>query len=174
MTSKLKNLIQNFDGVAVSILSEARTVCQSEPDYLDDLTALCFASSPTVSNGATWILKAELESSSELPPELTNRIVTSLGKLQSWQAKLHLCQSEDRLRLTEDQANLFIEWARTLAEHRRPFVRAWSLHARVVIGRKFEKHRQDAADALNAAKCDPAASVRARARNLQQPGKKNS
>lgn len=168
MSSRLENQLRDFDGVAVSILSEARVHCRDMPEYFDELVTLCFDPQSAVANGATWILKAETEDGIRLAPELVERIARSLDRVQSWQAKLHICQSVEGFQPTADQADRFFAWATSLADHPRPFLRAWSLHVRVVLGLKFEKHLRAAQIALAAADDDKAASVRARARQLRK------
>lgn len=168
MSDELEQHLLKFDGKAVSLLSETRIACNSLPGYLDDLIALSFDPRANVADGATWILKVELDDGTRLPPDAIQCIVASLGKIRSWQAALHLCQSVEKLSLTSAQAERFVVWARTYANHTRPFVRAWSLHARVVLGHKFPALEHEASMALQAAEVDQAASVRARARQLRK------
>ncbi len=169
--SRLEQRLLEYDGIAVSIPSEARITCREEAGFQKELLNLCFDERTAVADGATWILKAELEDGWELPADLTEYLVASLEKLHSWQAILHLCQIVEFLHLTPAQATLFMKWARGYADYNRPFVRAWALHARVVLGRSFEEHRDEAEQALANAEKDPAASVRARARNLRKKAK---
>lgn len=166
MPSGLDLHIQDFDGKNITVLAEARVACGSAPGYLEELVALCADPRASVADGATWILKAELEDGLALPQEMTARLVASLDGVQSWQARLHLCQSVEALDLSADQAETVIRWAQALSNHDRPFLRAWSLHVIVTLARRFDSHRAEAEAALAAAEADPAASVRARARRL--------
>lgn len=168
MRDALEQHLLKFDGRAVSLLSETRIACSSLPGYLDDLAALCFDPRKYVSDGATWIIKAELDDGVKLPPDATECIVASLGRIQSWQAALHLCQSVEKLSLSPAQAKRFVDWAKTYANHSRPFVRAWSLHARVVLRHKVPEFGQEVRRDLQAAEVDKAASVRARVRQLRK------
>ena len=111
-TSEFERRLLDFDGKAVSILSEARAACRERPGYLNDLAALCFDPRQPVSDGATGILKAELEDGMELPPKVTAQVVGSLDRIRSWQAALHLCQFVDMLELTSAQAERVFAWAR--------------------------------------------------------------
>ena len=164
----LRSSLLEFDGVAVSILSEARARCREDDGFLDDLIVLVADPSTTVADGATWILKAELEEDAVLPPDLTEALVSALQGLTTWQSLLHVFQIVEQLDLSEAQAGRVIRRAKTFAGHKRPFLRAWSLHAVVVLGRQFHKYRQDAEAALKQAEADKAASVRARARRLRR------
>ena len=66
-TGQLEQYLADYDGKAVSLLSEARAVCQTAPEYLEELVSLCVDPRPFVSDGATWLLKAELEDGLALP-----------------------------------------------------------------------------------------------------------
>jgi len=166
--TQLENHLLDYDGHAVSILSEARIACRECANYFEDLIRLCFDPRPIISNGATWMLKAEFEDGEKLSAELTAQLIASLEKLQSWQSVLHICQAVEGFELTAAQANVFAKWGAQYADHSRPFVRAWSLHVRAVLGRQFETLQQDAERALTLAEKDPAASVKARARQLRK------
>lgn len=167
MQSGLESQIQHFDGIAVSVLSEARVACRSASGYFEDLVSLCFDPRPHVSAGATWILKAEFEEGTQLAPNLVDLVVNSLECLQSWQAKLHICQSVEGFQFTAIQADQFIQWVTRLSDHPRPFLRAWSMNARVMLGIRYAKLRPAVILDLEAADADRAASVRARARKLR-------
>ena len=166
MTSTLETLLHDFDGNSVSMLSEARAKCSKQPGYLDELVRLCAHPQAEISNGATWILKAEVDDGFRLDTQHVDTIARALKHLSSWQAHLHICQAIDGFLLTESQVNSFIDWASSLADHPRPFVRAWALHVVVCLGMQFDRFRHLPQQALDRAKDDRAASVRARARNL--------
>ncbi len=168
MNPSLEERIEAFDGSAVSILSEARAAWRHAPNYLQDVVDLCFDKRASVSDGATWILKAELEEGAQLSPELLEQMVHSLEELRSWQAQLHMCQLFEWLHCSADQADVFLAWVDELRAHPRPFLRAWSLHVQVLIGVQFRDHLNTATAALRAAEDDDAASVRSRVRRLRK------
>ncbi|MFL4470937.1 hypothetical protein ACERZ8_14000 [Tateyamaria armeniaca] len=167
MQSQLEQHIEAYDGKAVTLLSQAMQACRGHPGCLDDVVGLCFDARPLISEGATWILKAEVENGTTVPPHLVARIAGDLDRLSSWQAHLHLCQSFDHLACNAEQTAEFFAWADKLRTHARPFLRAWSLHVLVKISLEFEGFRQAAERALIAGENDQAASVRARARKLR-------
>ncbi len=166
--SCLEEHLQDYDGKAVTLLSQAQVACRDAPGYLDDLIGLCADTRALISDGATWILKAELEAGQELTEPQRARLVAALGQIDSWQAALHLLQSVEMLELLEEEAAAFLSWADGHAAHARPFLRAWSLHARVVLGLRFPDLDIDPEAALSAADADQAGSVRARARQLRR------
>lgn len=167
MTSLERRLLE-FDGKNTSCLSEVQTACGDDAGYLDDLIRLCFDSRPLISAGATWILKAELQAGTALQDRHRDDITQGLSEISSWQAALHLLQVVELLDLTAVEVGAFSAWARQYADHPRPFLRAWSLHAGVVLGHRFSQPGSDVQALLAQADRDPAASVRARARQLRK------
>lgn len=164
----LEDRLLDYDGKTTSILSEAQSDCRRQPDFLDNVVKLCLDPNPLVSQGATWILKAELDAGTRLSQRHRADIVAALGSIANWQAALHLLQSVERLDLDARQGALFVDWAREYTHHSRPFLRAWSLHAIVALDIGMPELRCASAAALSMAERDPAASVRARARNLRR------
>lgn len=166
--SSLESELEKFDGVAVSILSEARVKCAGSPQYFDELVRLSFDPRETISAGATWIIKAELEEGADLKPNQIQEIASSVNIEMPWQSMLHLCQSIECIHLTEEQADRFFKWAHSLSDHTRPFLRAWSLHVLVYVAMNYDRYRKVAVLELKKAEEDKAASVRARVRKLQK------
>lgn len=162
----LETRLLDFDGKAVTLLSEARTACRDEPGFLSALVGFCADGRADVSAGATWILKAELEDGASLSPPLTARLVASLETITAWQAQLHLCQLISMLSLAPDQAEAVRTWLWPFLSHERPFLRAWALDALCRLpGARAD---QTIRDTLYRLESDPAASVRARARKLRR------
>ena len=168
MSLELEDRLLDFDGNAVSILSEARSSCHDIPGYFNELFRLCIDRRPNVSIGATWILKTEADEGAGFDTELTDQLLEALDEISSWQAKLHILQSVEAFEFNANNARQFFDWATLLTDHSRPFLRAWSLHALVMVGLKFQEFRHESRRALAVAEEDSAASVRARARRLRQ------
>ena len=63
---ELRDHISAFDGRALTILGEAEARFRDRPDYLESLVALAGDDSEAVSSGATWLIKAHLESGGKL------------------------------------------------------------------------------------------------------------
>lgn len=164
----LEEHLRQFDGKAVSCLTEAQVACRQNPDYPDELIRLCFDPRPLISDGASWILKAELEGGLRPSESQREAITHSLSKITSWQAALHLFQVVELLDLSATQAARFADWSRCYADHRRPFLRAWRLHATVTLNHQHPELGQDVRALLAEAEQDNAASVRARARQLRK------
>lgn len=164
----LETRLQDFDGVALTILTEVRAACGDSPGYLDALLQLCIDPRPNMATGATWLLKAEICAGTTLEGPHLDPLTTGLAGLPTWEAQLHICQAIEGFRLSSAQATAVFDWAATLADHHRPFIRAWSVHAMVVLAEGFPMLVGRAEEALSVAETDAAASVKARARNLRK------
>ncbi|MDF1778390.1 MAG: hypothetical protein P1V13_20365 [Rhizobiaceae bacterium] len=162
----LERRLQDYDGVAVSILSEARIACRTAAGFQDDLIRLCCDQRPVIADGATWILKAELEAGVQLSAPLIDRLIASLDDVQSWPARLHLCQCIRHFHLSPGQAFALRLWLGPLLNHQRPFLRAWALDGLCHLPNAGQE--PEILQHLDAMETDPAASVRARARALRK------
>ena len=165
--SELLEALQEFDGKAVSILSEARARLGGSPDFLGELAALIASQEGSVSDGATWLIKNCAESGVIPGRPETAAIIARLDDVPSWQAALHLCQTAEFFAFTPDQARRFAEWAAQHLDHERPFLRAWSMSALQHAARQAPDVAPLAETALVAAESDGSASVRARARKIR-------
>jgi len=168
VTNTLEANLLEFDGKAISILSEAIAAHHDSADYLKQVIHFSTDKRPYVADGATWILKFEAENGLRVGSDRLIPLIANLEAIKSWPAQLHLCQAVDAFEFTEKQAEQFYHWAASMHNHERPFNRAWSLHAQVVIAAKFAKFRKSASLALVNSEADVAASVRARVRNLKK------
>ncbi len=167
MGSLLEDL-RAFDGKAITLLSEAEVRHGSVPNYLNELVALSANDERHVSDGATWLLKASLDAGKRLSPAQTDTLLAGLGEITHWSAQLHVCQMLDALTVPGEQAEQVAEWLSGLLGHKRPFLRAWSMSALQSLAAQHSAFEVEARAALEAAKSDTAASVRARARNLEK------
>lgn len=163
----LRARLAQYDGRATTILGEAEAELGEEGDYLDALIRLSAEPGDHIADGATWLLKAALESGSSLKERQANALFAQLPQIMAWPAQLHLCQSVRYLPISSESARVLAEWAEPFLSHERPFLRAWSLDALARLAEKHPAYEGLYHKALAAAEEDPAASVRARARNLK-------
>lgn len=164
----LRIALSDFDGKATTLLGEAEAKFGSEPGYVSALIALSADHEGKLSAGATWLIKSALEQKRALSQGEVCALLDTLPDVTDWAAQLHLCQSVQFLSIPESHAASLAKWLDPLLSHERPFLRAWSLDA---LFRLAETHVQFGPEfdaALDQASDDPAASVRARARNLSR------
>ena len=157
-----------FDGKNVTVLSEIAARYDGNLGYLDHLLATADDAEGHISDGATWLIKAYLDAGGELSKPQCEILISKLGKLETWASQLHVCQLVKHLRPNGQQAETIVRWLTPILSHDRPFLRAWSLDALCHMSAQHSAYADRAMDALNAAMEDPAASVRARARNLRK------
>jgi len=127
---------------------------------VDDLTnadypillSACHDEDEVTARAASWVLKAAYERGASIRYP-TDLLSTDLH----WEVALHLLQSVQHVAV-----DVPAEVIRPYLTHQKPIVRAWALDAYVRLG------ATDAAEVLQKAAEDPAASVRARARNLDK------
>ncbi len=155
-----------YDGKAVTLLGEAEARHGPTPGYLAELAALSASDLPQVSDGATWLLKAALEDGAALSEDNTRTLIEGLARITHWPAQLHVCQFLGRLEVPSDGAAPVADWLSGLLNHKRPFLRAWSMSALCSLAAQHGAYDAQARAALASAERDQAASVRARARRL--------
>ncbi|MEM9440715.1 MAG: hypothetical protein AAGA73_09750 [Pseudomonadota bacterium] len=164
----LRSDLLAFDGKNVTVLSKIAVRYGDRLDYVDGLLATADDPEGHRSDGATWLIKAYLDAGGELTKPQFEMLVSKLGALKTWASQLHVCQLVRHLRPNEQQANTIVRWLIPILAHDRPFLRAWSLDALCHASAQHSAYADRAMESLNAAMEDPAASVRARARNLRK------
>lgn len=135
---------------------------------LRDLVAKCLSGDEAAQVAASWILRRLLERGAMPPPGTLDRLIAGMGRVESWETRLHLAQSFQWLAPNEAQA---LTAARALADWfgaEKSFVRAWACDAIWRLGLRHACLEAEARRIATLAEADPAASVRARARNLPQ------
>lgn len=114
------------------------------------LVAACRNDDTKIARAASWVLKAAYEAGADItyPADV-------LSSDPHWEIALHLLQS-----IQHTTVDLPPETVKRYLKHEKPMIRAWALDAYVRLG------GPDTEALLAQAATDPAASVRARARNL--------
>ena len=161
---RLRDALGNFDGKAVSMLSEIRAELGGRKTFVSELVALAADDEAAVSDGATWLIKNLLDDGAQLTPSQTEELIDNLDAITTWQAQLHICQSVQNLDVTARQSGAFADWLTPLLQSERPFLRAWSMDALQNLALQNPELVRRASASLEAARQDSAASVRARAR----------
>lgn len=166
--SKLRERLGAYDGRATTILGEAEAALSHEAGYLDALITLVAQQEGHFANGASWLLKSALEGGAKPSTKQTKALIDNALIIQNWVAQLHICQLIRHMEVPEIKAAQLCEWLSHLLVHRRPFVRAWSLDALSALAGQHADYADVFNAALEEARGDDAASVRARARRLNR------
>lgn len=156
-----------WDGKHTDLLVKVHGEVSEEDNYPDVLATLCGSENSRLQEAASWLVLHCGKCGVAFGPALSGRIVAAMNADKSWAQALHICQAMKYLDLTEADAISHLPRFQDLASHKRPFLRAWAVDAVVVLGKRHGGEVLSAAQTLlaNAAK-DPAASVRARVRNI--------
>ena len=164
----LRDQLAAFDRKSPSVLTEAAAIYGSDKTYFDRLADLSADEDDAVSSGATWLIKHHAENGEALAPDQCVTLADHLDRITAWDAQLHICQSARLLPYPDKVTDRLLTFARPLLAHRRPFLRAWSLDLLCHLAERNHGIGSEAETALAHAEKDPAASVRARARNLRK------
>ena len=143
-------------------------------NVLDDLVILTASDETEVSRGASWLLKRALESGACLSDAQLVTVIQISPDAAHWETALHICQSIRFANPEKSTAQRAGRWLAPYLDHKRPFLRAWSLDGLCALAALFPRLKSDAEAALEKGREDPAASVRARARRLQKEIEKAS
>lgn len=164
--SKLGRLLAVIDPYDAQTLGR---VYQAERPRLTTLIGFISDGSLDAITGS-WMLKHALEQGEQLTVPLTTRLIAALREDWAWEAELHICQCVQYMKIDPAEARTLANWLRKRLGHDRAFVRAWSLDALCALASANPRYRRSAGEALSDAETDPAASVRARARNIKKSG----
>lgn len=168
---ELRRKLSAFDHKSFSMLTEVAAAFGRARTYPGALVDLAADPDGAVSAGATWLIKHHAEAGEPLSPAQCRRLAARLGKITSWDAQLHICQSTRLLPYPAKEISVLYNWALPLLGHERPFVRAWALDLICHLADRDDAYAPPAASALDRLARDPAASVRARVRNLSKPAR---
>jgi len=168
IADQLRNALLDFDGRATTILGEAEAKLRHAPDYVDALIAMIPSDEAHVSAGATWLLKSAFEAKLELSVEQMQAYCELVPRVTKWAAQLHTCQSIQFFTVPVDAQPALIAWLKPLLQSERPFLRAWSLDALAHIAAGNADDVDMLQRWLAAGLADDAASVRARARQIER------
>ena len=160
----LEEALRRYDGKTTEGLAQIRTAFGSQETFLSELVPMAVHKDATVSDGATWLIKALLDDGGRLAGSETEALLGRLDAITSWQAQLHICQAVRHLAVPTHLARNCADWFEALLRSNRPFLRAWAMDALQQLASREAVLGDRAAAALQAAEQDPAASVRARAR----------
>lgn len=101
-------------------------------------------------------------------PDALDQFVSAMARVEGWEARLHLAQSIQWLEPSEVQAVAAAQILGRWFEADSKFLRAWACDGLWHLGLRHPCLKEEAKRIAVLAEADPAASVRARARNLRR------
>ena len=120
--------------------------------------------------GATWLLKAWLESGKNLEEKDVKEVYGFLHTLEHWETKLHILQCIPFMPIGLTERRLVEAFLRETLTDENKFVRAWSYNGFYVLSTQYPEYVEETKLFFEMAMRDEAASVKARIRNLIRSG----
>ncbi len=164
----LRARLQAFDGRHINTLEDIAATLNAESPVLSALCGLALSDEQKLQSGATWLLKRLAEKGGELDPAQTTALLSALARQSGWEAKLHILQMLDKLRIPGTEAAALWHTLEPLTGHKKRLLRAWAYHGLAVLGQQHTAYRGAAVQWLAQGDSDAAASVQARIRRLRQ------
>jgi len=160
--------LQQFDGKRRDALERAVSKQRSEKSLINGLVLLIPEKESKVQIAATWLLKRLAEKKSQFTTQQIATIFDSLTDLAHWEARLHICQMLQHVRIpkgSEKKVAWFLE--RTLSEENR-FLRAWAYNGFYELAKQHPQYCDYAMEQLDRGEAEKSAAVRARIRNIRK------
>ncbi|MCG8479081.1 MAG: hypothetical protein MI724_08310 [Spirochaetales bacterium] len=164
----IKRAIAAWDGKSAAKIRGVYNVYHRKEHFiasvLDVLTAADYQ------NGATWLLKAWLESGNILDDDQTRAVYSSLGTLKHWEARLHVLQAIPFMSIDEESKNRVALFLRETLTDSNKFVRAWSYNGLYELAKQHGEYLHEIEERFDTAMRTESASVKARIRNIMKKG----
>jgi len=161
----LKEELERIDGDSGSLeLLLARH--QSTRSFVNQLVLLIAPDEPKLQIKATALLKRLAENKSRFTRSQLAAIFDSLAEVTHWEAKLHLCQMLQHVKIpngSETKVVWFLE--RCLSEENK-FLRAWAYNGFYELAKQHHDYYDYAIEQLARAQKENSAAVKARLRHI--------
>ena len=160
--------LRGWDGKSVAVLGEMFARHADAPGFAADLVRLSMDAA--CQDGATWLLKAWLESGRGLSAAGRRELFDGLAELVSWRARLHVLQCLPYIAIESEDKAALEAFARGAIADDNKFVRAWGYNGFYLLARRYPQYREEARRFFAMAMRDEPASVRARVRAILRQG----
>jgi len=153
----------NGDSGSLELLLARR---QSTRSFVNQLVLLIAPDEPKLQIKATALLKRLAENKIRFTRSQLAAIFDSLAEATHWEAKLHLCQMLQHIKIpngSETKVVWFLE--RCLSEENK-FLRAWAYNGFYELAKQHHEYYDYAVEQLARAQKENSAAVKARLRNI--------
>jgi len=158
-----------FDKLGPGLITEAAVSGRrSEKSLINGLVLLLPEKESEIQIGATRLLKRLAEKETRFSTQQLATIFDSLTDLAHWEAKLHICQMLQHVRIpkgSEKKVAWFLE--RTLLEENK-FLKAWAYNGFYELAKQHTEYCEYAMEQLDRGETEKSAAVRARIRNIRK------
>ncbi len=158
--------LRQFDGKHIEPLEAVASQLVTREGSVDELLALSDSDDAKIQTASTWILKWLHERHVPLSRSQTQQVLRMLRDVTQWEAKLHLLQMLAGLKIPSRNVDSLHRFLREQLFDDNKLVRAWSYNGLFVLGDQHGRFRTEVGELLKKAQHDPAASVRARVRQI--------
>ena len=160
--------IMAWDGKSADDIRVVYKAYREQPGFAD--TIINLTDDEHYQKGATWLLKAWLESGNKLKKSQIAKIYGLLNKLRHWEAKLHLLQCIPFMPIeTTDRKSIDTFLRATLTDANK-FVRAWSYNGFYELAAQHPEYKEEVKKFFEMAMRVEAPSVKARIRIIMKKG----
>ena len=162
----IQALVDAYAVGGVEGLRRAVAALEPSPDLLSALVTA--HADPDAAVAASWVLRHWLEGGTSLGSRRTAALVARLGDLGHADARLHVCQSIAHYDVPDRSSDSLADFLREAAGDEHKLVRAWAIDGFVRLAAQHPRFTEEAELWLERGREDPAASVRARVRNIDR------
>lgn len=164
----LQQAIRAWDGKSASVIQAVFQNFNTEPDFIDQVILLLPATD--CQKGATWLIKATLESGKQLSQDHVNTILKNLNRLTHWESKLHVLQCLSYFTIAQEYRDSVEQCLRTTLADNNKFVRAWAYNGFYVLAKQYPAYQTEAQALFEMAMRDESAAIKARVRAVIKAG----
>ncbi|WP_250658093.1 hypothetical protein [Alkalimarinus coralli] len=164
----IEQKIVAWDGKSSADIKAVYDTHHTETNFADRIIDL--SCSKACEKGATWLIKAWLESGNGFGQSHIDRVYESLNQLEYWEAKLHVLQCIPFMPIPEAEIKNLHHFLQRALTDRNKFVRAWSYNGFYELSRQYPEYLNETKQHFEMAMRDEAPSVKARIRNIMKKG----
>ena len=171
--NNLEQDIENWDGKSAEQIKKLYRKYATQENFSSHLVKTLKL--PQLQAGATWLLKAWLESGNQLAAKERNGLFKKLSSLETWDAQLHVLQMLPYLEIPSTKTNKSVlpaleDFVDQCLISEKKFVRAWAYQGLFEIARVEPSKRESIEKLFAQALENEPASVKARIRSLLKEG----
>ncbi len=164
----LEQEIACWDGKSVNGLEAIYSRYRDSDCFIKDVIELL--QNETEQQGASWLLKRHLENGNKIEADEIAVIYRHLIELAHWEAKLHILQCIQFMKIAETETKQVELFLRGCLAETNKFIRAWAYNGFYEISVQYPEYKKETEQFFEMAMRDEALSVKARIRNIMKEG----
>ncbi|MCG7893967.1 MAG: hypothetical protein N0E37_09590 [Candidatus Thiodiazotropha taylori] len=132
---------RKWDGKSVEVKGDLHEWHRSDRSFINTIISLFYL--PESESGATWLLKRYLRDHEGIDDTLLDKIFGSHGRLQHWQAQLHLLQCLSHSTIAKSNKKKLELFLRACLTSSNKFVGAWSYNGFYQLAHQHPQYQQE-------------------------------